>query len=304
MVLDAVGCYRQEGIMRYEGDIYRPPSEAYSLIIQATIGCTHNACTFCESFKAKKFRLKPYEAVLEDLQEARRYYRRVERVFFADGDALCMTAEKFLRLLGAVRELFPECERVGVYGRASNILSKSAGELEQLRDAGLGIVYIGAESGSDEVLRRVNKGESTGQIIESVQKAENAGIQTSVTFILGLGSTELMAEHAAKTGEMISAMGASYVGLLTLLLSPAAPLYSDTLTGKFTLLSPLETVDELEIILEHTNCEKETILRSNHASNWLVLKGTLPHDKERMLSQIRAAKTDSSVLRSGKHRRL
>jgi len=290
--------------MQYEGDIYRPPSEAYSLIVQVTVGCTHNECTFCESFKAKKFRVKPFETVLADLLEARSYYRHVERVFFADGDALCMTTDKLMRLLDAVREIFPECTRVGIYSRASQILNKSEDELVRLREAGLGIVYIGAESGSDEVLRRVSKGETAAQIIAAVQKAEDAGITTSVTFVLGLGGRELMQEHAAKTGEMISVLGASYVGLLTLMLDPAAPLYADEQAGKFVQLTPLETLDELEIILKHTNCEKETVLRSNHASNWLVLKGTLPQDKERMLQQILRAKTDANMLRPGYLRQL
>ena len=290
--------------MHYEGDIYRPPSEAYSLILQVTVGCTHNGCTFCPSYKAKKFRLKPFDLVMEDLREARRYYRHVERVFFADGDAFCMTNKKLIRLLEAVRELFPECKRVGSYSRAAQILDKSEDELGSLLDAGLGIVYVGAESGSDEVLRRVNKGETAQQIIEAVKKAENVGMQTSVTFISGLGGRDLISEHAVKTGELISAMGASYVGLLTLLLTPEAPLYADVQSGKFTQLSPLEAVEELEIIIENSNCEKATILRSNHPSNWLELRGTLPYDKESMLGQIRHAKTDTSILRTGRYRQL
>ena len=284
--------------MDYQGDIYRPPSEAASLIIQVTVGCTHNACTFCAMYKAKRFRLKSLETVLADLQEARGYYRRVGRIFFADGDALCMKTEKLLRLLEAARAAFPECERIGIYSRASHILRKSGEELSALREAGLGIVYIGAESGSDEVLRRVEKGEAASELVEAVQKAERAGIETSVTFILGLGGRELMAEHAKKTGEMISRMGASYVGLLTLLLTPEAPLYADMRSEKFELLSPLETIEELELILTHANCETETVLRSNHASNWLVLKGTLPRDKENLLAEVRAAKADTSVLRA------
>jgi len=290
--------------MQYEGDIYRPPSEAYSLIVQVTVGCMHNGCTFCEAFKAKQFRIKSFEAVLSDLREARRYYRHVERVFFADGDAFCMTTDELMRLLNAVCVLFPECTRIGIYGRASQILCKRDDELVRLREAGLGIIYVGAESGSDEVLCRVNKGESAERIIAAVQKAERAGIKASVTFILGLGGRELMAEHAVKTGEMISVMGATYVGLLTLMLDPAAPLYAEERSGKFVQLTPLETVEELEIILAHANCDKETVLRSNHASNWLVLKGTLPHDKERMLHQIRRAKTDMNMLRSGSQRQL
>jgi radical SAM superfamily enzyme YgiQ (UPF0313 family) len=202
-------------MMHYEGDIIRPPSEAYSLIIQATVGCTHNKCTFCSSYKAKKFRLKPFETILNDLLEARDYYRLVERIFFADGDVFCLSTDKLKQLLNAVREIFPECIRVGVYSRASQILKKSHDELVRLREAGLGIVYIGAESGSETVLKNINKGETAADLIESVKKAEEAGITTSVTFILGLGGREHMEEHACETGKMISEMGATYVGLLT-----------------------------------------------------------------------------------------
>ena len=290
--------------MKYEGDIYRPPSEAYSLIVQVTVGCTHNKCTFCPMYKAKKFRMKPLEEVIEDLSEARRYNRRVERIFFADGDALCMKTDRFLRLLDAAGEIFPECARVGVYSRAGHILNKSSEELSALRDKGLGIVYIGAESGSGEVLRRVDKGESAEDIVKAVRKAESAGIMASVTFISGLGGRELMQEHAVKTGEMISGMGASYVGLLTLMLDPAAPIYKDVRSGAFEQLTPLEVIDELETIIEHTDCVKETVFRSNHASNWLILKGTLPQDKGRMLEQIRFAKTESGTLRAEGQRRL
>jgi len=248
--------------------------------------------------------MKPFEIVQADLMEARSYSRHVDRVFFADGDALCMTTDKLMRLLDAVREVFPECTRVGVYSRATQILKKSHEELVRLREAGLGIAYIGAESGSDTVLQNVIKGETVGDITEAVRKAEAAGITTSVTFILGLGGRELMAEHAEKTGKMITAMGASYVGLLTLLVSREAPIYKDVASGKLELLSPLETLEELEIILNNTECETETVLRSNHASNWLSLKGTLPQDKEKLLDQINRAKSDPNMLRSSRQRRL
>ena len=290
--------------MHYEGDIYRPPSEAYSLIVQVTVGCTHNGCTFCPNYKSKKFRVKHFDIIHNDLSQARSYNRHVERVFFADGDVFCLSTDKLLWLLDDVRMLFPECTRVGVYSRASQVLSKSHNELQSLKDAGLGILYIGAESGSDEVLRRVNKGESASQITEAVQKAEENGVTTSVTFISGLGGRELLEEHAVKTGEMISAMGASYVGLLTLLLSPETPLFDDVLTGNFVQLTPLESVGELELIIGHADCTKDTILRSNHASNWLELKGTLPQDKERLLAQIRDAKSDPSSLKPRHLRRL
>ena len=290
--------------MHYEGDIYRPPSEAHSLIIQVTVGCTHNGCTFCSMYKADKFKIKPFETVLSDLREARSFYRHVERIFFADGDALCIETSELLRLLEKTRQLFPECSRIGIYSRASQILHKSDSELKSLLEAGLGIIYLGAESGSDEVLRRINKGDTAQEMIEAVQKAERIGIKTSVTFILGLGGQELMREHAIKTGEMISAMGAAYVGFLTLLVEPPAPLYDDIQSGVFKQLTPLEVIQEQELVLEHTNCVADTVFRSNHASNWLVLKGTLPRDKERMLAQVRAAQSDASALRTERYRRL
>ena len=290
--------------MQYEGTIYRPPSEAYSLIIQVTVGCTHNGCTFCSMYRASRFKVKPFETVLADLREARGYYRHVERIFFADGDALCLSNDKLVRLFDAVRQMFPECRRVGIYSRASHILRKSDEELLALREMGLGIIYIGAESGSDEVLRRVNKGESAQQLIAAVQKVERLGIEASVTFISGLGGRELMVEHAVKTGEMISAMGASYVGLLTLLVEPGAPLYADIQSGAFQMLTPLEVIEEQGMMLAHTDCAGETVLRSNHASNRLVLKGVLPQDKEKMLAQIHLAKTHAGMLRPEGERRL
>jgi len=290
--------------MHYEGDIYRPPSEARSLILQVTVGCTHNECTFCSMYKADRFRVKPFETVLEDLREARGYYPQVGRIFLADGDALCLATAKLTQILDAIRQTFPECGRIGIYSRASHILSKSDAELSALRGLGLGIVYIGAESGSDEVLRRIKKGETADAIIEAVQKAGRAGLETSVTFISGVGGRELMSEHAARTGEMISAMGASYVGFLTLLVEPAAPLFADIQSGAFEQLSPLEVLEEQELVLLHAECESETVFRSNHASNLLALRGTLPYDKGKMLEQLRFAKNNTDVLRPDGQRRL
>lgn len=188
--------------MRYEGNIYRPPSEAYSLIIQVTIGCTHNACTFCSMFKDKKFRVREVEEVIKDLETARMYYRRVEKIFLADGDALCLSNNKMNIILEKIKELFPECKRVGVYGTPRDVLAKSREELEELRDNGIGIIYIGAESGSPKVLELVNKGSTREEIIEAVKKIEAAGIKASVTFISGLGGPELIEEHAVDTASM------------------------------------------------------------------------------------------------------
>ena len=275
--------------MRYEGSVYRPPSEAQSLIIQATIGCTHNGCTFCPMFKEKKFRMRPFEDVFEDLKQARREYSYVRRIFYADGDAFCMSTDKLLRLIEAAMAVFPECERVSFYGRATEINRKTDEELLSLKAAGLGIVYIGAESGSAKVLERVNKGETPEEICEAVKRAESLGIKTSVTFISGLGGQELMEEHAVKTGELIGRMGASYVGLLTLMLAPGTPMFKDAMLRRFKPLSQKQVEQELKLILENAECEKPCVIRSNHASNRLVLRGTLPQDRDAMLEQVKRA---------------
>lgn len=275
--------------MRYVGRVYRPPSEAKSLIIQATVGCTHNKCTFCPMYKEDKFHIRPFSDIMEDLKEARCEYTRVDRIFFADGDALCLSTEKLLDLLNAVKALFPECRRVGVYSRAAHLLRKSKEELRALKDAGLGIVYIGAESGSDEVLRRVCKGETAKEICEGVQKAEECGITASVTFLSGLGGRELLEEHAVSTGKMIGRMGASYVGLLTMIPAPGTEIFEDMRSGRFEPLSTTEVEEELKLILLNADCNKPCVIRSNHASNHLVLSGTLPQDRDRLLRQVEMA---------------
>jgi len=291
--------------VRYEGDIYRPPSEAYSLLIQATIGCSHNKCAFCGMFKEKRFRVRKLDEIAADLRECRSVYRRVDRIFLCDGDAMCLAAGKLIDILGVIRELFPECRRVGIYSRSRGILDKSEKELRGLREAGLGIAYIGAESGSEEVLRRMNKGESIADITSAVRKAELSGIQTSVTFISGLGGRELMREHALETGRVIGEMGASYVSLLTLMVERNAPIYREIAEGRFELLTGREVLEEAKLILETVPDEMERcVFRSNHASNYVSLKGDLPSDRERMISQLEAAIADESLMKDERFRML
>ena len=291
--------------MRYEGDIYRPPSEARSLIVQVTVGCAHNRCTFCSMYKNKKFHLRPISEVLEDLDEARKYVPHIEKIFLADGDALCLTNDKLLRVLDHIARVFPECQRVGIYGSAKDVLRKTPEELSELREHGLGIVYLGAESGSDRVLEEIHKGVNARQLIEAVQKAETVGIPTSVTFISGLAGKEGWQEHAVETGRAISEMEASYVSLLTLMVEPSAPLYQDIRSGKFRMLSPYEVMLETELLLRNTDVKKgPTVFRSNHASNYLSLRGDLPRDKERMLTLIARAKDNQGMLKDERFRML
>ena len=285
--------------MQYEGMVYRPPSEAYSLILQVTIGCSHNKCRFCSMYKDKKFHIRQLDDILADLRECRAYYSRVRRIFLADGDALCLSNAKLLAILNAIRDLFPECERVGIYGRATDILRKTPEELKALKEAGIGIVYVGAESGDPEVLARMCKNATREQLIEGVRRAEDAGIAASVTFISGLGGRERWKEHAIASATMISEMRPSYASWLTLMLDPAAPVTKDIAEGKFELLKPLEVLDEMEVMLEHVELPEGVtcVFRSNHASNYLSLKGDLPADRDKMLAVVRQAKENSDMLR-------
>lgn len=290
--------------MRYEGNIFRPPSEAYSLLVQVTIGCTHNKCTFCSMYKDKKFRIRDPKEVLEDLAWARRHYRRVEKIFLCDGDALALTNKKLMPVLEFIREQFPECQRVTAYARASDVLRKSEDELRQLRGAGLTMVYIGAESGSDEVLLQINKGETRQQLIDGVRKAQDCDIKASVTFISGIAGKAGWEDHAVQTGTMISEMEPAYVGLLTLLVDPGVPIAEEIRSGRLQLLNPEEVLEETRLMLEHTKVSKPCIFRSNHASNYLSLAGTLPQDREHLLDIIREAAGDRSMLKDERFRAL
>lgn len=275
--------------MRYEGNIFRPPSEAYSLLVQVTVGCTHNKCTFCSMYKDKQFHIRKLEDVLEDLAWARRHYARVERIFLCDGDALALSVNKLMPILNYIRENFPECERVTAYARAEDALRKTDEELKQLYEAGLTMAYVGAESGSEKVLEDIHKGETRQQLIDGVKKIEASGMKASVTFISGLAGKAGWEEHAIESGKMISEMSPSYVALLTLIVDPSVPMAKDIESGKMELLSAEEVMKETLLMLENTEVTRKCVFRSNHASNYLSLKGNLPDDKERMMEQIREA---------------
>ena len=291
-------------MIKYVGDVYRPPSEAYSLIVQATIGCTHNKCSFCKMFKEKRFQTRPTEDIIADFAWARKRYRSVPRIFLADANALCLKTDKLLPILTYIQETFPECERVTIYGRASDVLRKTEDELRQLREHGLTMVYIGAESGSDKVLEMCRKGETRQQLIDAVKRIEKVGIKASVTFISGLAGKDGWEDHAIQTGTMITEMNASYVSLLTLLVDPQAPMYDDIQSGRLKLLTPQEVLAETHLMLENANPQKTCIFRSNHASNYLSLKGDLPQDRDRFLAQIENAMKNTGMLKDERFRLL
>ena len=275
--------------MIYEGDVYRPPSEANSLIIQLTIGCAHNTCTFCTMYKKDKFRIRKTEEVIEDLHWVKRHYPYYfDRVFLADGDALIVKTPELITILDTIRELFPHVRRVTTYGAARDVLHKRPDELALLRQHGLEMVYIGAESGSDKVLSNVNKGVTAAETIEACLKLKAAGIKTSMTLITGLGGKADTREHAIESAKLVSAAKPEYLGLLTLTLGGDSQLKKDHLAGKFETLTPLEDLEEQKLFLENVDSEG-TVLRSNHISNYFALSGTLNQDREKMIAQLGSA---------------
>lgn len=271
--------------MRYEGAVYRPPSEAYSLIIQVTLGCSHNKCTFCNMYKDKKFKIRKLDDIFEDLEMAREYYKTVKRVFLADGDALILKTEDLEAILIKIKELFPECNRIGIYGTPKDILRKSEEELIKLRDLGLDIIYLGIESGSDVILKDVKKGVTASEMIEAGKKVKRTGIKLSVTIISGLGGKEKWMEHAVESAKVVSSINPDYVGLLTLMVESETEIYEKIVSKELTLLSPIEVMMETREFIKNLDVDN-CVFRSNHASNYAPLAATLNEDKERLLKQI------------------
>lgn len=271
--------------MRYEGSLYRPPSEAYSLIVQATIGCTHNGCTFCSMYKDKNFRVRPTQEIIEDLKIGRQRYKNVDRIFIADGDALAIKNKELEKVLSYIDDEFPECNRIGIYGSPKAILSKSREDLMRLQTLGLGIVYLGVESGSEKILKQINKGVTREEMVEAGRKIVDAGIKLSITLISGIGGKEDSSEHAIESAKIINEINPDYVGLLTLIIEESVPLYDDFKSGKFKVLTPKEVLLETKKMIENIDIDN-CIFRSNHASNYVSLKGTLAKDKKLILDQI------------------
>ena len=271
--------------MEYEGIVYRPPSEAYSLIIQATIGCSQNHCIFCSMYKKKKFKIRSMEKIIDDLMEAREMYPKVERIFLADGDALICPDQTLETILKLIQKEFPECRQVTCYASPKSILLKKIEELKKLNQMGLTMVYMGLESGSAKVLNYMKKGVNREEMREAAWKIHDAGIRLSVTAISGLGGKKWWKEHAVETGKVLSDMKPEYVGLLTLIAEHGLPLEEEIKKGNFQMMNPYEVLIETREMLVHMDCPG-CIFRSNHASNYVSLRGTLNQDKEKMIKQL------------------
>ncbi len=283
--------------MKYEGMIYRPPSEANSLILQVTVGCSYNRCTFCHSFREKSFRIKSFEEIKEDIDEAAAY-GHIPRVFLADGDALVIPQADLVRILSYLKEKIRGLERVGIYANAVDVLKKDPEELKELKRLGLGIIYLGLESGNPEVLKRIRKNATAEQMIRAARRVKDAGILLSVTVLLGIGGVALSREHAEDTGKVLSEMDPEFVGALSLMVVPGTPIADEIESGKLVLPSPFELIRELGLMIAHcqfTRC----FFASNHASNYLPLRIRMPEEKEPALKVIREVlqKNDPSLLR-------
>ncbi len=282
-------------VYEYDYPLYRPPSEAYSLIIQATLGCSQNKCTFCSMYKSKKFTIKPLEQIKKEIDFFRIYVKKAERIFLADGDALIMPMKILKEIFIYINEKFPEAERISLYGSPKSILLKTPEELLELKNLGLGLIYLGVESGSDKILSSVKKGVSREEIIAAGKKVKKVGIPLSVTAIAGLGGKENSIEHAVETASLISEINPDYFGVLTLMLEEGTELLEEYKKGNFIPLSSSEILEETKLMIKNINVKEKCIFRSNHASNYVSLKGTLPYEKENILKTIDYALKNNDI---------
>ena len=272
-----------------EGMVFRPPSEANSFILRVTIGCAHNRCTFCSMYRGVNFRARPLSEIEPIIRQTARRYPHLRRVFLADGDALVLSTDRLLAIIELLKAYFPKLSRISCYGGPLDILRKTPTDLQLLKQAGLQLVYLGIESGDDEVLNRVQKGVTSEQMIEAGQKIIAAGMKLSAMLVLGLGGRELSRQHALNSARVASAINPTMLSALTLMLHRGTPLRNEAEQGTFQPLSPYEFVLELKELVSNLNMQSPCIFRSNHVSNMLPLAGTLPADKNSLLLQAEEA---------------
>ncbi len=274
--------------MHYEGMIIRPPSEANSILLQVTLGCSHNRCTFCGTYRQKKFSIKTDEIIFADIEFAREYCRRQNRLFLCDGDALVMPMRRLVPILERIRDRLPWVKRVGVYANSKSIKMKTAEELTALRQLGLKIAYMGVESGDNKVLDAICKGADAATMIAMGRKLKQAGIRVSVTVLLGLGGIRGSLDHARETGKVLTAMDPHFVGALSLMLIPGTEMHDQYEKKEFILPGPKEMLGELGAMIAATSLTNG-LFHANHASNYLPIRARLPRDKEKTLELISRA---------------
>ena len=272
--------------MRYEGTIYRPPGEANSLLLQVTIGCQHNKCSFCSMYKAKKYSVRALQDVIEDIRLAKEHYGKVRKVFLCDGDALALETDHLLQILSELKRQFPKLGQVSCYGSPISTFQKSVKELQALRDAGLKLVYLGLETGDDALLKRINKGVTRGEMIQAGQQLVEAGMKLCLMIILGLtGKSELSKQHALATADAINQIKPHQLAPLTLTPEPGTLIYQQVKAGQLELMEPLETLEELKLIIQEIAVDKLAFI-GTHPFNYLPINGRLQKDKQELISLI------------------
>ena len=288
--------------MRYEGTVYRPPSEAHSLLIQATVGCPHNRCRFCVMYKNKRFKIRRLDDIFQDLDESAAYYGpRVKTLFLPDGNTIIMKTPSLIKILERASANFPGLERITMYGSARYLALKDLEELIALRRAGLTRIHMGLESGDDETLRRIDKGTDAAGSIAAARKVRQAGIELSAYYLVGIGGRERLIPHARHSADTLNAMAPDFIRLRTYVPLENTPLYDDIQSGLFELPSAHEALEELRILI--SNLTGPSMIVSDHVSNYLNLTGRLPDDKPEMLSAVESAlkKDPSRFLRRITH---
>lgn len=273
-------------MIEYDMPLYRPPSEADSLIFQATIGCTHNKCAFCVAYQGKRFRARPERELFTEIDWAADEMPGTRRVFLADGDAMALSPERMVRILERLYRKFPRLERVTAYASPQNLLARTPEQLRPVREAGMTMLYFGLESGDDEVLRRIQKGATCDEMVEACSRAHQAGFDLSVTVILGLAGPKTSERHAVATASALDRITPKYAAALTLMLAPRTPSFEEVYGDPdWRMLDQVEILRECRVLLAHMHADGITF-RSNHASNYLALKGNLQRDKQRLLDTI------------------
>lgn len=283
--------------MKYDMPLYRPPSEADSLILQATLGCSNDSCLFCMMYKMKKFRMRDFDDFKADALECARLAPDTRRIFLADGDALVINTPRLLDILRLLYDNFPDLERVTTYANPKNLLKKTSAELVSLREAGLGMLYLGIESGCDEVLEKVKKGAGRAQILEGGRKALDAGFPVSATVLLGLGGVALSERHIMDTASLCSEMNPTYLSALSLMLGPFEDYFKNAMGPDFKFVDKTGLLREVRLLIANLETNN-TVFRTNHASNYLPLKGVLSRDRDQLLSLVdRALENPERFLR-------
>jgi radical SAM superfamily enzyme YgiQ (UPF0313 family) len=274
--------------MHYEGTMIRPPSEANSILLQVTLGCSHNKCTFCGTFRGKRFNIKKDDIIFEDIEFAREYCKRQDRLFICDGDAMIIPQKRLVKILKRIKDRLPWVTRVGLYANTKSIGMKTDEQLKELYDLGLTLAYMGLESGDDEILKLIQKGADSKKMIKMGKRLKQSGIKLSVTVIVGIGGPEKSIQHARQTGRVLSAIDPDFVGALSLMLTPKTPIHDQYEKGEFKLINPDQMLEELGVMIESTHLSNG-LFHANHASNYLPIRARLPKEKEKTLELISQA---------------